>query len=1078
MTNLRALPIAALLVVLAAPAGALADGSRAAAPGDVSAVVAPRQGALVGAGRPLVVRARIGARVREAELRLGGRVVARRSEPGPWVVTFDGADRPRAGSRRLVLRVTTRSGGVTVHVVRVLATRPDPRLMRASIRRTPSARSPVGATARVHASATVFRARLNGRDVSARFIARGDLRHAHLSAATGLRFGANTLTLTAIDPAGRHHAVTRSLTVPAVGPLAGARAPRSARRGATVTLDARSSLPAGAGSARRQDADPLAYAWSVVDAPAGSSAQPADPAAETSVFTPDVRGDYTLGLAVSGTGGTSYDTVRMKVRETGALVPLATFATCPSTDPSVPSGPGIAVGDQCHTRPTVADAPAAVHAVALDRSTLELRDEEGFSASSDPRTGVPGLRAFIAGRGPGDLVVVTSGPQAPALSAGSLARLNAAIESIGGGVGPVFGRQVDLVEAGEAFSVVGIPGMAPGQGWTNAGTAMGPAAAPGAIDGYLTPGIEISSTDPNRYSFTFGDVITVDTRAAGDASGTANTVSVSDAPDAPGTLLASEPPGPGDVGGFQVVTIDSLTGAAATATFWTNGAGGAAAQKALVASLRSAVNGADLVALVSLGRALRPTALDPDVFADLLMMIDALNGNRHLFASTAAGETYSMIGGSRSPGGASWPPESSSLMGRAATDARVSAHLERGRGQGRFWPTPATVGGAPRPGLLPIAFQAPTPWPSTDTPGGRLALGYLATTLGMRNPDPRANYRDRDTAVDELRVDLQLGVSYPGDGHGFTQADFDAAKAALVAEFEQVTEVRDLIDNLQKPYIRNQLTSESAVTRVVDDVMDDLASRPASGDDGYTGGLRAFGAAVGVVAAIDPDPDSKRTLQLVSAGSHLAANLLQSGDGSGGDRMVSVGREADAVSARIAADMSTNLTGLDRLEAMIVGDPAKLARVSTLATTDPGWVWDDDAEASAESALLAANRQTAYTALVPTVYTTWIYARTTRNPDVTDARRYSCRSGGGGRFVGSRANQFHAIDGLRSGALAVNARILLDTGSKREAYDPSAPLLKHMFASADEGGAALFAPFFWMRAPGQQTLACGKRLPT
>lgn len=59
---------------------------------------------------------------------------------------------------------------------------------------------------------------------------------------------------------------------------------------AAITLDAAASDPEG---------EPLAYAWSVVSAPTGSTAAIAAPAAASSTLTPDVAGTYGLRLVVS-----------------------------------------------------------------------------------------------------------------------------------------------------------------------------------------------------------------------------------------------------------------------------------------------------------------------------------------------------------------------------------------------------------------------------------------------------------------------------------------------------------------------------------------------------------------------------------------------------------------------------------------------------------------------------------------------------------------------------------------------------------------------------------------------------------
>ncbi len=71
------------------------------------------------------------------------------------------------------------------------------------------------------------------------------------------------------------------------------------------------------GSATDREDDPVTFTWSVMSAPAGSVAQPADPGAAATSFTPDVPGTYTMLLTASDGMGSDTDFMTVVARVRG-----------------------------------------------------------------------------------------------------------------------------------------------------------------------------------------------------------------------------------------------------------------------------------------------------------------------------------------------------------------------------------------------------------------------------------------------------------------------------------------------------------------------------------------------------------------------------------------------------------------------------------------------------------------------------------------------------------------------------------------------------------------------------------------
>lgn len=128
---------------------------------------------------------------------------------------------------------------------------------------------------------------------------------------------------------------------------------------------------------------PLRYAWSLADLPAGSHARPSDPAAVAPSFVPDVPGTYTAQLVVTDSTGRSSapGQIAINVAPCGGAVPLID----PVAFTSSPVSPNL--GQPTQLLPTVTDADSGAgcgitHRYAYQWSVVSLPKGSAIALNS------------------------------------------------------------------------------------------------------------------------------------------------------------------------------------------------------------------------------------------------------------------------------------------------------------------------------------------------------------------------------------------------------------------------------------------------------------------------------------------------------------------------------------------------------------------------------------------------------------------------------------------------------------------------------------------------------------------------
>ncbi len=264
-------------------------------------------------------------------------------------------------------------------------------------------------------------------------------------------------------------------------------------------------------------------------------------------------------------------------------------------------------------------------------------------------------------------------------------------------------------------------------------------------------------------------------------------------------------------------------------------------------------------------------------------LIEKLGGNRQAFNNLGRAGTesdYSLVGSLTTPSAA---VESNPILGGTGT---VAGSLSRNRDM-VFTPV---SGGAPagvNTELVDITYQPDQALPAyTDGAPGTTAAGttaadaYIGRTLGLC-ADPSAQptssvrtefYRSYGANFQQASTDLESArMSYPGDGRGFSAADYAAVRRHLGEELSMVNRVRAYFAGLQKPFGEAAQTGTIDIDALTDAVVDSVGAPRGSGTTSFVLGLIGKIAALGGFAG----PPVSAVASGLSATFGLGAYLTQ-----------------------------------------------------------------------------------------------------------------------------------------------------------------------------------------------------------
>jgi hypothetical protein len=838
--------------------------------------------------------------------------------------------------------------------------------------------------------------RLNGRRIGAEFgPSRKGLRVAYVGASHGLRYGLNVLRVRARQPNRHWRKATVRFRVVHRRPLAGAGFDRRIHARQRIRLNGLGSINGiGApGAPRRGRRAHLRYRWRLVRAPRASlfdPGQPVPPGARKGgrsawapklaglrsprpTFTPDVPGTYVFKLTVTNGRYKSSDRVAIEVAPRSWLVPLQTMATQGGQE-------GIQVGGRFYAGSGPGDeSRCLVQLLVLSRATLgeavnKTFGYSGCGADPSPDANAAGrVASYLKTLNDSKLVIAVSQPgfAAPLFLRQALARIGLRWGNSAYGSPREIGSSIDPGTGGR-ISVIGVPGIGSGEAQVHT-VYNDDQPEDASLDGYLGPDQYLN------FKFIPKQRVAFDTGAGGEAPGAAtNTIEVGDQ-----KYAASLPAGAH--GGYQVLILDrtTLRPRAPQQVFAVSDTQSAAQGYQALRAMQSYITGNarehDLLFVVSLGKPsahLESWQVAP-ALSELAGLIGWDGGSRNNFVFALRNHVPYLLVGT----GAATQLHGEEVVGFGGAAARLRGTLATNE-LSLFAPRDASSLSDPSDPLIEEVLKPPSSeWPLDGNPQAKAALSYIGTqTTPELGPDPRSAFVNKvnwSTIIGQVRA-----MSYPGPGHGFCDGvavgqeckPFIAAKQELIAEMQDVDNVRTYLANISQPFAENGLTSWASLQSIADQIQRAAEVKPK--DTVLTLALDIAGGILDVIPLAIPEAYAVvRVISEVVAISYATAieYWSQTREGESDDELRTT---ADRLGLEMAERFKDAAIDIEHMGNVIVTDPKKLAYVGAVANCNPvhndrcpmEWAWTDDVKTAASAALARGTEAGFYQELLPIAF--------------------------------------------------------------------------------------------------------------
>ena len=555
-----------------------------------------------------------------------------------------------------------------------------------------------------------------------------------------------------------------------------------------------------------------------------------------------------------------------------------------------------------------------------------------------------------------DFLMVISSLHGIGSDGGNTAAFVEAVRRVGGR--DLTAEELTLLRGGAAFSVVGVPGGDPGAAYISVDRGATPN---GNVYGYLQ--LNVAN---DLYGVVTAEYPTFDTTNTSTNPGVA-TVLFDHKTYTSDALPAGQ-------SGFLLLAFNNALQLERKQTVITNGTGNdIGAQFGLPVALAffTASTPSEYGSTVVIRSIGHPTGAGSG-WSDAAKIVERLGGNRLAFNNlgTSGGESeYSLVGSLVTPKAA---VEGNPVLG---SPGPVAGSLSRNRDM-VFTPVSGGTPAGVNTELVDITYQTPVAFPAytagapgTTTAGTAAADAYIGRTLGLcasAAAQPTCSvrtefYRNYGANFQQASTDLESArMNYPGDGRGFTAAEYAAVRQHLGEELSMVNRVRAYFVGLQKPFGEAAQTGTIDIKAVTDTVVASVVPPQGSSSTSFALGLVGKIAALGGFAG----PPVSAVAAGLSASFGLAAYLTTP---AGPPQLATdLPVAADKLGAQVRAQMLATSRSLNGTAMLMISDYGKMKAVTDLLPTEK-WRLPDDTGPTLETMSLAV-KQSAAEKLVPMAY--------------------------------------------------------------------------------------------------------------
>jgi len=965
----------------------------------------------------VVVEARRGWRVRV--LLDGRRLTARRARSGRLVATIL-RRRLKSGSH-VVGATASRGGRTATDSAHVFVPGRRARLMRVDLPRRGG--SPLPVRLKLVDEHTRLRAFLNGRRVD-HFLAIADAeanRRVSLSAAEGLRFGRNRLTVLAYRDDGTWSRVTRTVTVRRSQLLASAGVDRVVRMGRRVRLDGLASRAARGGR--------LAYRWRVVRRPRGSRARIVSATSSRPMLHTDRHGRYRVRLEVverAGGGGTA-GAARSPARDTMnvyAQPPVPPIGYPINSYDTSGGAPRITIGTP--GRPgyqAIPITPNAFTLVTLDPQTLEATvnttkfDAYDANPLFDLLSAVPTGSINVLATGGGTLEA-------------NVLRLLFSEVFIGASPIPYTATGFSSTDV-PRYSLIGVGvdrSNPPAQFSASQFTLPNPTATgyTPAVTGYLTKASPTTTSFTGMFTFSPSEIVPY---SIDDTNG----FSIGCKPTTSYCATANPTiPSPG----FGVAVLDAYRLTPVASQGFAATAAGLTAMAQYIDPYSS--DPTKLVMVKSQGA----PAPDEAEWSNVSYQINKLDGSWNLFntynapsSSGTGSNDYQFVGVQpSSPTGQSSSPPDFRDAGNPRTSAvqvgpkgrlQMSGILTRNR----LWQfAPSSAGPLPvfTNTLAEVSYQPPRAFPYSDANGPYSAAeAFIARAVFCAGqgsnctppPDIRSQYWQQNITWSEHFPALQ-SLQRPA-GAPFTEQQFNDLKTQLLnVEWPAVDRVSQLFgdEQLLQPFttgVNGRILNVGQVAKQIENAL------PVPETETWARILETIGDSVGIIAeaagflaledragAAPPDPSVPEQIGAWAESSADAFDLasLWVTDGAGDKLLQQIQEDADKITSETATAVTQAQTAFENIRELVVSDYGKLLAIYDFANEQMQWTNATGLPTAALNTLTVGANQLAWTTLLPAAFQASCANGIVSSPSATQWNQVTRYTAGGGSVVPTGVN--------------------------------------------------------------------------